>query len=77
MSSAASQHTLEMIDDEVKRIISECSDEAQRTLAEHREQLDNLAQALLERETLEEPEAYAVAGIDRPSATKEAAPAGV
>jgi cell division protease FtsH len=76
MSSAASQHTLELIDDEVKRIISECSAEATRTLGEHREQLDNLAGALLERETLEEPEAYAVAGIKRQSAEKEPAPAG-
>ena len=75
-TSAASQHTLELIDDEVKRIISECSEEARRTLAEHREQLDNLAQALLERETLEEPDAYAVAGIARSTAAEQPAPAG-
>ena len=35
------------------------------TLAEHRDQLDHLAQALLERETLEEADAYAAAGIPR------------
>ncbi len=63
-----SQHTLELIDDEVKRIISECADEAKRQLAEHHDQLDHLAQTLLERETLDEADAYAVAGIDRTSA---------
>ena len=64
-NGATSQHTLELIDDEVRRILTECADEAQRMLAEHREQLDDLAQALLERETLDEAESYAVAGIAR------------
>src|SRR5579862_4541497 len=67
-----SQHTLELIDEEVTRIISESAEEAKRLLAEHREQLEALAQALLERETLEEADAYAVAGIRRPTAAAEA-----
>jgi cell division protease FtsH len=70
-----SQHTLEVIDEEIKRIISECAEEAQRLLAEHRHQLDNLAQALLERETLEEADAYAVAGIRRGSQAEQSVPA--
>ena len=69
-AGATSQHTLELIDDEVRRILTECAEEAQRTLTDHREQLDHLAQALLERETLDEADAYAVAGIARPSAAK-------
>ena len=68
-----SQHTLEKIDEEIKRIISECADEAKRQLAEHREQLDHLAQALLERETLDEADAYAAAGIPEAAAPTEAA----
>ena len=60
-----SQHTLELIDDEVKRIISECAEEANQTLAEHREQLDHLAETLLASETLDEADAYAAAGIPR------------
>ena len=67
--ASTSQHTLELIDEEVKRIISECADEANRPLTEHRDQLDHLAQALLERETLEEAEAYAAAGIPQPELT--------
>ena len=66
-----SQHTLELIDEEVKRIISECAEEAKRQLSEHREQLDHLAQSLLERETLDEADAYAVAGIPEPDSAPE------
>ena len=65
-SSGASQHTLELID-EVGRIINECSAEAE--LGEHA--LDRLAQALLERETLDEADAYAVAGIPEPDSAPE------
>jgi cell division protease FtsH len=70
-SSAASQRTLELVDEEVKRIIDECADQAKRTLADHREQLEHLTEALLERETLDEADAYAVAGIPAPSAAEQ------
>ncbi|MGO9954485.1 MAG: ATP-dependent zinc metalloprotease FtsH [Solirubrobacteraceae bacterium] len=70
-ASAASQRTLELIDEEVRRILSECAEQAQRTLAEHREQLDHLAQALLERETLDQADAYAVAGVTRRAAVEQ------
>jgi cell division protease FtsH len=70
-AGGASQRTLELIDDEVRRILAECAEQAQRTLAEHRDQLDHLAQALLERETLDEADAYAVAGIPRPGASAQ------
>jgi cell division protease FtsH len=66
-----SQHTLELIDEEVKRIISECAVQAKHQLSEHREQLDHLAQTLLERETLDEADAYAVAGIPQPEGAPE------
>jgi len=66
-ASAASQRTLELIDAEVRRILGECAEQAERTLAEHLEQLDHLAQTLLERETLDEADAYAAAGIPRRS----------
>jgi cell division protease FtsH len=76
-TSAASQHTLELIDEEVKRVIAECADEAKSRLAGHRGQLDDLAQALLERETLDENDAYAVAGIARSNGNNGATPARV
>ena len=64
-----SRRGIELVDEEVKRIISVCAEQARQTLADHREQLDQLARALLERETLDEADAYAAAGIPHPSTT--------
>ncbi|SNX64313.1 cell division protease FtsH [Streptomyces sp. TLI_55] len=62
---AAAPQTLDVIDGEMRRIVDECYDEACRKLRDHRGQLDDLAQALLENETLEETDAYRIAGITR------------
>ncbi|MEW1777625.1 ATP-dependent zinc metalloprotease FtsH [Streptomyces sp. NPDC086777] len=62
---AAAPQTLDVIDTEMRRIVDECYDEARRKLRDHRGQLDALAQALLENETLEEADAYRIAGITR------------
>ncbi|MGZ4282992.1 MAG: ATP-dependent zinc metalloprotease FtsH [Solirubrobacteraceae bacterium] len=60
---APSERTRQLVDAEIRRISDECHARAVKTLAEHREQLDALARALLEHETLDEPDAYAAAGI--------------
>ena len=45
-------------------------------LEEHRERLDGLARALLAKETLDAPDAYAAAGLPMPAEARlEAAPA--
>ncbi|MEU1118216.1 MULTISPECIES: ATP-dependent zinc metalloprotease FtsH [unclassified Streptomyces] len=62
---AAAPGTLDTIDGEMRRIVDECYESACRQLREHRDQLDALAAALLENETLEEAHAYRVAGITR------------
>jgi len=62
---AAAPQTLDVIDGEMRRIVDECYEEACRKLSDHRGQLDALARALLERETLEEADAYRIAGITR------------
>ncbi|MEU6195449.1 ATP-dependent zinc metalloprotease FtsH [Streptomyces sp. NPDC047061] len=62
---AAAPQTLDVIDTEMRRIVDECYEEACRKLRDHRAQLDALAQALLENETLEEADAYRIAGITR------------
>ncbi|WP_043680500.1 ATP-dependent zinc metalloprotease FtsH [Streptomyces xylophagus] len=62
---AAAPQTLDVIDDEMRRIVDECYDEAIRKLGDHRDQLDALAEALLENETLEETDAYRIAGVTR------------
>ncbi|MEU9135462.1 ATP-dependent zinc metalloprotease FtsH [Streptomyces sp. NPDC048404] len=62
---AAAPGTLDSIDHEMRRIVDECYEEACRKLREHRGQLDALAEALLANETLEEAEAYRIAGVPR------------
>jgi cell division protease FtsH len=63
-----SERTRQRVDDEVKRIVGEAHDEAIRLLTEQRERLDSLAEALLQAETLDQPEAYAAAGLAVPEA---------
>jgi cell division protease FtsH len=60
-----SEATQELVDAEVRRIVDEEQDATERLLAANRERLDSLADALLERETLDEADAYAAAGIER------------
>ena len=55
--------TKELVDTEVRRIVEECYGQAVSTLRDNRDRLNNLAHALLARETLEEDEAYAAAGL--------------
>jgi len=63
-----SEATQELVDREVKRIVDEGLSEVRELLARERPRLDSLAEALLERETLDEADAYAAAGIDRVAA---------
>lgn len=58
-----SEHTAQQVDQEVRRIIQECHAEATRLLKEHRAQLDALAKALLDRETLDEEAIKLVTGL--------------
>jgi len=60
-----SEATQELVDREARRIVDEALDEVRELLRENRDKLDGLATALLERETLDEPDAYAAAGIER------------
>jgi cell division protease FtsH len=48
-----SEHTAQLIDDEVRELVGELEGRAQEILSAHREQLDTLAAALLEHEILE------------------------
>jgi cell division protease FtsH len=59
----ASEPTQELVDREVHRIVDESERDVINLLTEHREQLDALANALLERETLDQADAYQVAGV--------------
>jgi cell division protease FtsH len=67
-----SDNLLNVVDDEVRRIVDECYAEARRSLRDHRNKLDSIVEQLLARETLEEKEIYAAAGISRPPNPKAA-----
>ncbi|HXY84333.1 MAG TPA: ATP-dependent zinc metalloprotease FtsH [Gaiellaceae bacterium] len=66
--SEVSTETQRLVDDEVRRIVSEAHDRVVALLRENRNRLDSLAQALLEHETLDEDAAYAAAGLTAPAA---------
>jgi cell division protease FtsH len=57
---------LDAVDEEVRRITDECYAEARRLLRENRAKLDAIVAQLLARESLDEPDIYAAAGIARP-----------
>ncbi|MEU9995142.1 ATP-dependent zinc metalloprotease FtsH [Streptomyces sp. NPDC050848] len=62
---SAAPATLDMVAEEMRRIVDECYESAVRQLRENRDKLDALAAALLANETLEEDAAYRAAGITR------------
>ncbi|MFC3674554.1 ATP-dependent zinc metalloprotease FtsH [Ferrovibrio xuzhouensis] len=74
-----SDATARLIDEEIRRIIDDAEGNARRILTEHREDLDKIAQALLEYETLSGDEVRALLRgepIVRPEDKTPAAPTG-
>src|SRR5436305_1296219 len=61
-----SEETAKLLDEEVRRIVDECHREAVRLLTENRDRLDRLAEAVLKKDTLDQEEIYAAAGISKP-----------
>ncbi len=71
-----SEHTAELVDAELKRILGEAYRKATEILTANRETLDRLASALLERETLDREEVdLVVAGKPLPPQVPPATPA--
>jgi cell division protease FtsH len=60
------EQTQRLIDEEVSRLLREAEQRAHDTLASHRDVLDRLVQLLLEKETVDGDEVYALAGRPRP-----------
>jgi cell division protease FtsH len=67
-ASETSADTQKLVDAEVRRIVDEGHVEVTQLLNEHRDQLNALAHALLDAETLDAPDAYAAAGVSMRSA---------
>ena len=72
--SETSEHTQRVLDDEVHRIVETAHREVTILLEEHRDQLDGLARALLDGETLDAPAAYEAAGLSVPQLEPAPAP---
>jgi cell division protease FtsH len=73
-----SDETAQLIDKEIRRIVDEAYEKAKSCLDENRDQLETLAQALLEYETLSGDEIKALmdgGSIDRGGPTGAAIPA--
>jgi cell division protease FtsH len=60
-----SEATQRLVDEEVRRIVESAHVEVTELLRANRSNLDSLVSALLERETLDEADAYAAAGLTR------------
>ena len=58
--------TEERVDEEVRRIVEEAEDDVAKLLDRERHRLDALAEALLDKETLDQDEAYRIAGVEGP-----------
>ena len=57
-----SEHTAELIDSEVNRLVTDNEKRTLETLSAHRDQLDKIAAALLEKESLTDKEIGALLG---------------
>jgi cell division protease FtsH len=67
-AAEVSPDTQQLVDNEVRRIVDESYKEVVELLQKNRSKLDSLAAALLDRETLDEEDAYAAADVARAAA---------
>jgi cell division protease FtsH len=58
-----SEATAKRIDEAVEKILDDCLDETRKILTEHRDQLDKLALALTEKETLDDAQVRQLLGF--------------
>ncbi|HEY6149969.1 MAG TPA: ATP-dependent zinc metalloprotease FtsH [Gaiellaceae bacterium] len=65
------ERTHELVDTEVRKLVDEAHEEATELLRENRDKLESLARALLEKETLDEVDAYTAAGMTPPPRSDE------
>ncbi len=73
-----SEQTAREIDEEVRRLLAEAYDEARDILETHRDQLETVAQELLERESIDGTRFYELIGREMPHANESLPrPAGV
>lgn len=69
-SRNVSDHTAKLVDQEVRHIVEEAYAEAKRILTEHKDQLESIAQALLDYETLDRDDIERVIKGEKPKAAE-------
>jgi cell division protease FtsH len=65
-----SDHTAKLVDEEVRRIVDDAYNEAKRILTENKDELEALAQALLDYETLDRDDIERVINGEKPKAAE-------
>jgi cell division protease FtsH len=70
--SPTSPETQRLVDEEVRRIVEEAERDTVALIERERPRLEALARALLAKETLDQAEAYEIAGVPLPEAADEA-----
>jgi cell division protease FtsH len=69
--SPTSEATQRLVDEEVRRIVDEAEHDTLMLLERERPRLEALARALLVKETLDQIEAYDIAGVPMPEAAAQ------
>lgn len=72
--AGVSEATLDAVDAEVRSLIEDCYQSAKKILEENRSRLDRIVEQLLARETLDEDDVYAAAGISREQSEEDSPP---
>ncbi|PWF26745.1 ATP-dependent zinc metalloprotease FtsH [Ancrocorticia populi] len=75
-SQGVSDSLLSAVDSEVRALLADCYEDAKQLLREHSEQHKALVDALMEHETLDEEDAYRIAGIEHNTAAERHVVAG-
>jgi cell division protease FtsH len=70
--STTSEATQRLVDEEVRRIVEEAEHDTVLLIERERPRLEALTRALLEKETLDQAEAYEIAGVPLPESADEA-----
>jgi cell division protease FtsH len=70
--STTSEATQRLVDEEVRRIVEEAEQDTVLLIERERPRLEALSRALLEKETLDQAEAYEIAGVPLPDSADEA-----
>ncbi|MCX8058775.1 MAG: ATP-dependent zinc metalloprotease FtsH [Spirochaetes bacterium] len=62
-----SDNTAKLIDEEIKKIVTQCYEKTKKLIIENKDKLDKIANSLLEKESLTADQIYELVGLEKPS----------